>query len=600
MNNDGTSFLTSYYVKYFNRILYREIRPHAPKIVLIFILIGISIGLEAFTPLPLKVLIDNVLGRQKLEVGGVLQGLLPWVTSREALGFFVVLAYFLSGMLYTVCDYALTILSKIVSGEIIKNFSRKAFDNLEEIAIGYYNKQNIGDYIYRLSYDVDAIGTLFQFGIIPLVKNALYIVSTIVVMFIIDAKLASITLLIMPMLATGLWIFNKKMGIVTKQVENSNSMLLSFIEEVLGQLKIIQAFNQENRESKVFRKREDTSVDNEVGSYDLDFMLDLLIGIIIAIGYAIVLLYGIRAVFAGEITTGLLIVFIFYVDNLTYPTVGFINAVISFREDIIKVNRMKDFFDKKHQISKEGKIKNITDNSITFQNVSVKYEDGSIVLKNASFKIPAGKITVIVGVSGSGKTTISSLILRFIDPSKGKILLGRQDIRKFNIKQLREDISYVPQEVVLFNESIAQNIAFGKPDATIQEIKKAAKDAVADNFIDRFPSKYAFKVGEKGLKLSGGQRQRLMVARALIKKQAKIAIFDEPLSSLDVKTRATLTKNIHEFAKGKTMIIVTNILDIINQADYVIFLNQGEILHAGTAASLRKVSNISKMIISSA
>jgi len=202
-------------------------------------------------------------------------------------------------------------------------------------------------------------------------------------------------------------------------------------------------------------------------------------------------------------------------------------------------------------------------------------------------------------VSGSGKTTIISLILRFIEPRHGKIFIGGKDIRKYSIKALRDAVAYVPQEIVLFNESIERNIGFGSPAGSFHDIKKAAKLAVADHFIHRFPSGYNFKVGEEGMNLSGGQRQRLMLARALMKNKAKIAIFDEPLSSLDVKTRSTLMDNLESFAKGKTMVIVSNVLDMMKHADYVILVNQGRVIHAGDKKRLLSGSKLADLILHS-
>ncbi len=586
-------------MKIIDKIILKEIRPQIGSLVFVILLVFLGVGFEALTPVPFKVLIDNVLGNEPLDPDSLLGRSLYFLTSREVLGFFIVLVYATSSILSSLSDYFAAVGTKKISKELVKSFSQKAFDNLEKLAVGHYKNEQIGDYIYRLSYDVSALGNMFEAGILPIITNFFYLTVTIAIMFFISVKLALIAIFMLPALAIGLRVFNNKIDNVANKSERSNSTLFSFIEEVLGQLKIIQAFNQEKKESDLFEQKEEASLTNEINVYGFGLLLNLMIGLVIAMGYSVIIAYGIRSVIVGELSTGLLIVFIFYLDNLTNPLLSLLSAATILREDYIKVSRMVEFFTPKFRINDTGDIVKIKNTSIDFENVSVYGDEGVPILKNASFKIPAGKTTAIVGVSGSGKTTIASLILKFMNPVEGKILIGETDIKKYSAKSLRETISYVPQEIVLFNDTIKNNITFGKPGASMDEIKKAVHFADAERFIKDLPGGYDFEVGETGSNISGGQRQRLMLARAFLRSEAQILIFDEPLSSLDVKTRGQVMNNIKEFGKNKTLVIISNLLEIIKQADHVVLVSEGEVIRSGASSILKEESALSNLILNS-
>lgn len=575
-------------MKLVNKILYQEIKPHTGKLVLILVLILLGVGFGAVTPLPFKVLIDNVLGSEPLERGRFLGKFLSSFTSKEALGFFIVFAYAIANVVRDLGEYFASVNTKKLGKDLVQGFSQKAFDNLEKLKIGYYKQQNIGDYLYRLSYDVSAFGNLLEDGLLPFATNFLYMAATIAIMFFINSKLALVSLAVIPLLAIGLSIFNKRIDEATDKSEHSNSLLFSFIEEALNQLKNIQAFNREKKQLETLDQKESVALSNELTVYGLDFLLTLMIGIIVAIGYSVVLVYGIRLVSIAQVTTGLLIVFIFYLDNLTYPLINLLGAATAFRQQYIRVSRMGEFFDPELHIRDTGETYTITEPNIVFNKVTVYGGEEVPILNNASFEIPIGKTTVIAGVSGSGKTTVAGLILRFLDHDKGKILIGGKDIKDYSVKSLRDEISYVPQEIVLFNESIRENVTFGNKNVEFEDIKRATKLAVADKFIEQIPQGYNFIVGEEGTNLSGGQRQRILLARAFLKDKAKILIFDEPISSLDVKTRAEVVRNINLFSRNKTAIIITNILEFIHQADHVIVLNEGAVMYEGNSKALRE------------
>jgi|SRR5579859_659317 len=577
-------------MKAIEKVLRWNIRPHLPGLFAVFLLTLFIIGLEALAPWPFKFLIDNVLNEESTAYLTIFQ-------SRVTFGFFVVMAFFLINILLNLGDYLHDTLLKNVIRKIILEFSEIAFANIELLNIGYYRTQEIGDYIYRLNNDVSAIGSFIEDGVLPIVTSSLYVVVTTIVLFFISVKLTLLSLIALPFLAFGLYIFNNRIVLVSRKSEEWNSTVFTFVQEALTQLKIIQAFSQEKEESREFDNKIQSSLSTGFRLEKLNFLLSLIVGIIIATSYSFIIAYGINSVLAGEITTGLLVIFIFYLDNLTSPILSIIYAVSDMKENWVKIEHMGVFFNKKSQLENAGAIKEITHSNIEFKNIYLDGEEDAKILDDISLSIPEGKVTVIVGVSGSGKTSVVSLIPRLIkEPSRGKIFLGENPLNDYDIHTLRNSISLVPQENYLHNTSIYNIIAYGNPDCTEADVYEAARMADAHEFIEDLPGKYKFHVGEAGNYLSGGQRQRLMIARAFVKK-AQIFIFDEPLSSLDIQTRSLVWKNIKKVCKDKTTIIISNVLDVITEADHVIMINKGKVVHAGKHSDLLKKSNLYKLVL---
>lgn len=584
-------------MKQINKILYQEVKPYTGYLLLILLMIFFGVAMESIAPWSFKLLIDNVLGGEQLELSGAIAKIFAFLSSREALGFFAILLFFGSSIISSLVDYFVGVATKKLNRRVIGGFSQKAFDSLERLSSGFYKKQQIGDYIYRLSYDVSALGDLLEDGLLPVVNNLFFLVLTIGILFYINFQLSLLSLAILPLLAVTMLVFNKSIGRTSEASELSNSTLFSFIQEVLSQLRIVQAFNKQNRESALFQQKEASSLTEELNMHGFNFLIDMVIGLIVAVSYSVILLYGMRLVFAHQLTTGLLIAFILYLDNLSQPILSLINGLTSINENYVKISRMNDFFEARFKERGSGVLKFAQAPQIVFDRVTVSPGAGQTMVQNLSFELPAGKKSVVVGVNGSGKTTVANLILKFLHPSRGRILMDGKALDEYDLTYLREGIAFVPQEIVLFDDSIKNNIAFGKSLVNLKQIKAAAELAGATDFIARLPKTYDFEVGEEGLNLSGGQRQRIMLARAFLRDQAKVLILDEPLSALDVKTRGVVMKNLNSFARGKTTIFISNVLEIISQADHVILLNQGKVLHSGPAKTLLKHKSLSEFIL---
>lgn len=586
-------------MKFIDKVIYQEVKPHRISLIVVLLLMLSLVGLEAIAPWPFKLLIDNVLGSEPIANDAIGKVLFFYIKDPIVIGFFVVFLYFITNSLSSIFEYFKSTTLKGVIREIIFDFSEAAFNNLESFNIGFYRKQSIGDYIYRLSYDVTALGEYIEQGILPIIASSLYLIVTTVIMFLINVKLTLLSLIALPFLTIGLYFFNKKIDTATSYSERWNSAVFSYVDQALNQLKIIQSFTQEKKTAKTFTSRVQTSLAGDLRVFRLGFLLDLLVGIIIAISYSIIIANGVVDVHAGIITTGLLVVFIFYLDNLTNPILSIIFATSVLKSAHVRVSRMHDFFNRKSYTLDTGSLHELSNTSIHFNNVTLLADQDNPILKNITFTIDDGSMTVLIGVSGSGKTSIISLIPRLInDPKDGSIYIGEHDIKEYSVKALRESISYIPQDIILFNDTIYNNIAFGNVHASRKDVITAAKLACADEFIRKHPQGYDFKVGEGGNFLSGGQRQRILLARTFIK-PAKIVILDEPLSFLDLETRREVWKNIQLYAQGKTVLMVTNILDVITKADQAIVISEGKVLHSGKHDDLVKHPKYYNLILRS-
>jgi ATP-binding cassette subfamily B protein len=444
-----------------------------------------------------------------------------------------------------------------------------------------------GDFVVRLTSDIDSLKLLLTQHIQTLVNYFLTFAGIGVTMFLIDWQLTLWALAVAPPLYFISLYFSVKVADLTRKKREKESDVASLVQETLTSKEAVQAFAREEQEKKRFAEESEESLDASLERMKVSKGFGRTVEVIIAVGTALVMYLGARRALAGYITPGDLIVFISYLRDLYRPVGGISELIIDFSGSLVCGRRVAEILETKISVAD---AQDATDappfrGEVVFENVTFGYAPGEPVLEDLSFEAKPGETIALIGSSGTGKSTVVNLLLRFYDPWEGRVLIDGQDIRRYTLKSLREQISVVLQEPLLFRRTIRENIAYGKPDAGFEEIAAAAKAARAHDFIMKFPNGYDTSLKEGGANLSSGQRQRIALARAILK-QARLFILDEPGSGLDAVTETELNKTLSRITKGKTSFIVAHRFSTVVRADLILVIEEGRIVEQGTHEQL--------------
>lgn len=557
-----------------------------PQIALILILLLIATGIETLVPWPFKILIDNVLGNELLDTKTFIGHLINQFSSTGSAGLFVVVFYFSIVTLDHVANYFYSLWNNLVIQKITRAFATACFTNLTKLDYSYFRKKNVGTYIYKLNYDITAPADIIESSILPIISSSVYLGITIFILASINLMMAAISLAVLPFLSFSMYYMNKKISAASNDLEHKNGALYTFVEQTISQLKIIQAYTQSHSILKNYENTVWKSLLTELKLYRYSIILTLVNGIIIGILYTVIISIGIQRVDAGTLSSGLLIVFIFYMDNVISPIKDIIGSISSYKQSFAQLKNTADIFNPQYHLKDTGTLTSLKNYLIEFKDVTIKDDKGRKILSDISFTAPEKLFTVIIGKSGSGKSSLFQLLLRLTDSlDSGKIEIGGHLLKEYTVQTLRNHIAYVPQESELFDESISRVISFGKENATAAEIREAAKLAVADEFIDKRAGGYQSRVGEGGNFLSGGERQRLLLARAYLR-GADILLLDEILSAQDAATQAKIMEGLREYGKNKTVLMITHTYALLLPKDHVIVIEDGKIFAEGTYQEL--------------
>ena len=363
--------------------------------------------------------------------------------------------------------------------------------------------------------------------------------------------------------------------------------VVNVLEEVLSSIRVVKAFAREDYEQRRFERESRASVETALQARNVKAKLPPLVEIIVACGTCLVLWYGARLVLTGTLTSGEMLVFLLYLGKMYQPIRALSKMTDTISRASVGWERVREVLENELQTRNLPGAKRAPrfKGKIEFDRVNFSYDRGETVLRNLSLKIEPGQLAALVGPTGAGKTTIVSLLPRFYDLSSGEIRIDGTDIRRFKIKSLREQISFVLQETLLFRAPVWQNIAYGKPEASRAEIIRAAKLANADEFIERMPDGYDTMIGERGMTLSGGQRQRITIARAIIR-NSPILILDEPSAGLDAESEKLVFDAIENLMEGKTSIVIAHRLATVIRADAIFVIDDGKVIDQGTHKEL--------------
>ncbi len=557
---------------------------------------GLSLGMtgvfgetltDLLQPWPLKIVIDYVVGSKQMP-----PGLAHWFDSTVGTDKLVVLnvaavSVFLIAVAGAVSSYVQSVTMTSVGQWVMHDLRSTLYNHIQRLSLSFHDQSQTGDLITRVTSDIDTVQGFITSSLMDTILDTLTLAGMLVLMFYIDWRFTLIALSVAPILFVFIYKYTHQIKRASRAVRKKESEIVSKIQEVFSSIRVVKAFAREKYEKRRFKEVSMESVELALRARALKAGLSPGVKIITALGSALVLWYGARLTLDGTLTPGTLVLFLLYLGKLYSPIRGLSKLPDTFSKPAIAFERIQEVMDieiKARGLEKPQRAPEFK-GRIEFENVSFGYTPDRLILRDVSFRIEPGQVAAFVGPTGAGKTTIMSLIPRFYEVSSGKIRIDGEDVRKFKLKSLRRQLAFVLQETLLFRAPIWQNIVYGRPSATREEVVQAAQLANAHEFIEKMPEGYETMVGERGATLSGGQRQRIGIARAIIR-DAPILVLDEPTSGLDAASEALVFDALQRLMAGRTCIVITHRLATIQNADVIFVLKNGMIIEHGTHKEL--------------
>jgi len=561
--------------------IYRRVlayyRPFSAQTALGLILSLAAIGLSLLKPWPFKIIVDDILGRNPNARFGNSPDLIPLLC----------LALVAIQLLWGLLNLASNYLFVKIGLQALLKLRTDLYAYLQSLSLKYHDARRSSDSSFRVAYDSQSIQTIYNKGFTNIFGSVIMLFGTFCVMLRIDWQLTLLSLGIVPAIVAAIYFFAHRIRRDSTTIQEQESALLAQAQEGLSSVRMVHAFGREEWEVRQFHLQAQQSLHANLRLTLTNVNSALVISTLMVLGTAAMYYLGTLHVLAGTLSLGSLLVFSAYLlmlyqplESLTYTAWAMEGATAGARRCFEVLDRADDVVD-----APDAKAITRTNGALGFDKVSFSYGAAQPVLTDINLSISPNQIVALVGGTGAGKSTLLSLVPRFYDPNSGSVQLDGLDVRAITKKSLRAKIAIVLQDTVLFSTTIRENIAYGRPDATDDEIRAAARRAQADEFICNLPGAYDNPVGERGGHLSVGQRQRIGIARAFLK-DAPILLLDEPTSALDPTTEAAIMETIKELMRGRTTLIVTHRLATIHNVDQIVVLEHGRIVEQGRGAEL--------------
>ena len=559
--------------------LLRYARPYRRSVGVLTATMFFDIALDLLQPWPLKLIIDNVLGNQP--VPGVVTTLVPGASDPHTLALWAAIATVVIFLLGAASSAFYNYLSLRIGQGMVFELAGDLFAHLQRLSLRFHGRRQLGDTIERVTGDAYCVSTLVTDAVVPAVQAGVLLVAMFVVMWSLQPTLTLVALAVLPFLALTVRFLGESIADLSREHRDLEAELSTIVEQTLGALPAVQAFVREDVEEQRFRGSAAKTLAASLRATLAGIRFEVLAGIVTAIGTAAVIYVGTGRALDGQLTAGTLVVFLSYLSSLYDPLDSLTHTGQTVQSAVAGADRVLEVLDAEPEVrDRPDAVDAVADGPIRYEHVSFGYDDGRPVLHDVSFTASPGQTIAIVGPTGAGKSTLASLLVRFVDPWSGRVTIGGRDIRDFRHRSLRRQVALVLQDPFLLPMTIAENIAYGRPDASPEAIVSAARAASAHDFIAALPDGYATAVGERGATLSGGERQRLAIARAFLK-DAPILILDEPTSALDARTEAELLGALDRLMQGRITIVIAHRLSTIRHADVILVLEHGRLVEQG-------------------
>ena len=533
-------------------------------------------------PWPLKIVLDDVL-RSRESHATVMHWLYRFVgNDKMALLTFACLAVLAIAVLDALSSYFEKYLTTSVAQWVSYDLRRTVYLHIQKLSLAFHDQNRTGDLISRVTSDIDSIQSFIMQGLLGALVNLITLIGMTVVMFYVNWKFTLIALSVAPALFVIVYSYTRRIKKASRAVRKKEGEITSVVEEVLSSIRVVKAFAREDYEVRRLEEEGLEGVEIALRARSLKAKLTPIVDVIVAVGTCLVLWFGARLVLSGNLSAGALVVFILYLGRMYKPMQELSKMTDTYSKAAVGYERIREILETDREIKDIRRAVSAPrfKGHIEFDHVSFYYVPESPILKEVSFEIQPGEVAALVGPTGAGKSSIISLVARFYDPISGSVKIDGVDIRKFRQKSLRQQISFVLQETMLFHAPIWQNIAYGKPEASRQEIIRAAELANASEFIDKLPEGYDTVLGERGMTISGGQRQRIAIARAVVR-NTPILILDEPTTGLDSASEKLVIEALERLMRNRTTIVIAHRLSTVRDADVIFVVQDGRIVEQG-------------------
>lgn len=542
------------------------IKPYMHRLLFAMVCTIMAAAGNLYIPWIIKDMIDEVLA----DKNGTM---LNWIAA-SIIAIFIVRGLFWYGQNY---------LMSYVGQSVIIDIRAAVFKKLQRLSVSFYDKNKTGTIMSYVTNDVNALQSAMVENTIEMITEGFILIGSVVAMIYLDWRLTLFTVCTFPVVLWFMEFFGKKIRKTGGRIQECSADITSVLQESVASARVIKSFVREDYEVDRFDVENKANFRANMKNAQLMATLTPVVELVAAIGVTMIIWYGGNNVINGTITAGSLVAFLTYAVNISNPIKRLTRVIGNIQKALAAAQRVFMIIDMPEEIAESRDAKQLPEVSgkVEFQNVSFAYNDKGNVITDLSFSVKPGEVIAIVGPSGAGKSTIANLLPRFYDVNKGDIKIDGHSVREVTLDSLREQVGIVPQETMLFNGSVYNNILYGRLDATKEEIEAAAKAANAHDFIMQLTDGYETKLGDRGVNLSGGQRQRIAIARAILK-NPRILILDEATSALDTESERVVQEALDRLMVGRTSFVIAHRLSTVKNADKILVLEKGNLVESGT------------------